>query len=262
MERFRSWAREKRLGLLLKWLLLIVLSLFLLLVLTAIVGSPTWEILDLLIVPAVLAVGAWWLNKTEKENERELALDRQRQESLEQYLDRRSELLLIHSLTGYGQEYVPESPEVEFINRHVEKHVEEINAEGKEARMIARARTLTVLPTLDRNRKGTLIRFLYEAGLITRGKPVVNLAGADLGGANLTGAYLVSANLRKARLVGSNLEKADLCMADLKEANLFRVELREATYSIGFFATNWPEDFDPEARWAIPKEIGNPSEKE
>lgn len=62
-------------------------------------------------------------------------------------------------------------------------------------RTIARARTLTVLRSLDGERKGNVVQFLYESGLIAdknvgapSKNPIVNLSGAKLEGADLKGA--------------------------------------------------------------------------
>lgn len=170
-----------------------------------------WDWLDLLIVPFVLATGAWWLNRAEKENERELALDRQRQESLEQYFDRMSDLLLRHDLRKRDDEGL-----------------------GEEARTMARARTLTVLGSLDPQRKARVIAFLFEARLIDKHGPVISLYGADLrhadlanmglSGVDFSGAILEQANLEEASLKNARLTRAYLDGADLVGADLTEVE--------------------------------------
>jgi uncharacterized protein YjbI with pentapeptide repeats len=50
---------------------------------------------------------------------------------------------------------------------------------------VARARTLTVLPRLEGDRKARVVQFLYESGLIAKNRPIVAMSGADLSGANL-----------------------------------------------------------------------------
>ena len=68
-------------------------------------GKTLWDWLQLLIVPAVLAVAALWFNTSERKNEvkmaeertiseREIASDRNREELLQSYIDRMTELLL------------------------------------------------------------------------------------------------------------------------------------------------------------------------
>lgn len=119
---------------------------------------------------------------------------------------------------------------------------------------IASARTATALRNLDGPRKGILVRFLWEAGLIIGPKPILdlyqmNLDGAVFQRANLYRAYLsplslIGANFYHAQLQGaylsdsvliqSNLEQADLACwsrkvcTDLSGAYLMRADLTDA----------------------------------
>ena len=78
---------------------------------------------------------------------------------------------------------------------------------------------------LDSERKGLLINFLYESGLIfgrleeffdPNGDKYldyddkIDLEGADLRGANLSGYFLMDVNLRRTDLRGTNHSGADL----------------------------------------------------
>lgn len=180
-----------------------------------------WDWLQLLIVPAVLALAAIAFNLVTMLNERrfaaqkdrtehEITLDNQRETLLQEYLDRMSDLLLSHHL------------------RNTEANVE--------ARDIARARTLTVLSRLDGARKGSLLRFLYESCLIGReDKPAIidlreaDLTKADLSRAKLYGVNLAGANLSNATLRFTNLSKAKMDEANLNEANLTGANLIEAS---------------------------------
>jgi hypothetical protein len=99
-------------------------------------------------------------------------------------------------------------------------------------RTVARARTLTVLPRLGGDRKARVVQFLYESGLITKDKVIVDLLkGADLHGANLGEAQLSYANLSKADSQGARLIKADLSHADLGDAKLSLADLGDAKLS-------------------------------
>jgi uncharacterized protein YjbI with pentapeptide repeats len=69
-----------------------------------------------------------------------------------------------------------------------------------------------VLPTLDEHRKGRVVQFLNEAGLIAKGRPVL-----DLGGADLQRAHLFEADLSGASLGGADLREANLSEANLSE---------------------------------------------
>ncbi len=191
---------------------------------TTVVNYRTlWDLLDLLIIPIVLAIGAWALNKTEREAERKaaekraktdrkIALDRQRQDTLQAYYDRMTDLLLKEGLSDASED----SP----------------------VRDVARAQTLTTLGSLDKSRKRQVIQFLYEAKLIHKGSVKVSLEGAnlwkvhlgfvnllnvDLHGAMLTESYLARADLSNANLIG-----ADFGKANLRGARLSGVDLRGA----------------------------------
>jgi hypothetical protein len=181
-------------------------------------GKTLWAWLELLIIPVVLAGGAMWFSRAEREaehkiaeerskSEREIADDRLREAALQAYLDRMTDLLLEKEL-------------------HTSKEEDEVRA-------VARARTLTTLRQLDGTRKGTLLRFLYEADLINRDNAVIRfeaagLSGADLNGASLSGADLSGANLFKAFLNGANLGGANLFKAFLHRAGLNGVNLSGA----------------------------------
>ncbi len=202
-------------------------------------GKTLWDWLQLLIIPAVLAVAGYVINLTisrgeqeatkqraqsereaaEKraETEHEIALDTQRETALKEYIDKMSELLLHEGLL---------EPDPK-----------------KEVREIARIQTLTVLNRLDGKRKGSVLKFLNDAELINRKKPIIYLNGANLSEANLCEADLREAYLRYADLSGADLRKAqlgflnlsdldheldDIQAADLSLANLSEANLSEA----------------------------------
>src|SRR5229473_3128848 len=170
-----------------------------------------WDWLQLLVIPFVLAVGSYLFIYTASRNgqkamqlrnqtERDIALDNQHETALQDYIDKLSELLLHEKL----RESAPED----------------------EVRKIARVRTLTVLPRLDKERKRSVLQFLHESGLIDKDKRIIDLRGADLSGANLIAAYLNEADLSRAIL-----SEADLSGAYLDEANLGETDLSGAILS-------------------------------
>jgi hypothetical protein len=165
-----------------------------------------WDWMQLLVVPVVLAGGAILFNAQQNQTARKIASDQQHSAALRSYLDKMSELLLTMKL----RESQPED----------------------EIRKVARARTLTVMRELDKSRKGTVVKFLYEAGLIEKAHPIVDLNGADL-----TEAELSFANLKNADLVGANLMGADLSGTDMTGANLADTLLAEA--KLGASGHNW-----------------------
>lgn len=208
-----------------------------------------WDWLDLLLIPLVLTAGGLWFSQAERRSEQAIAdrhirreraiADANAQEAtLQAYLERMSELLMDKELRSSSQ--------------------------GDEVRAVARAWTLTVLRRVKGERKGTVLRFLYESGLILRDHTIVSLAGASLIGANLREANLYKANLFEADLRKADLREADLGEADLRHlrqirsaqsfsvilggANLFEADLRGSTYNS---LTQWPAGFDPQAAGAI-----------
>jgi uncharacterized protein YjbI with pentapeptide repeats len=172
-------------------------------------GKTLWDILELAIIPLAIAVGVWWLNRQEREAERqlakrraqtdlEIALDRTRETTLQSFLDRMAELMLKEGLR--------------------------VSKPNDEVRSIARALTLTTLLQLNRERKAILLQFLYEAELINKDKRIIDLRGADFKG----GIDLYRAKLNRVDLSETNLSKASFFGADLSEANLYETDLCDA----------------------------------
>jgi hypothetical protein len=182
------------------------------------VHRPLWDWLELLIVPVVLAGGGLWFNVQQTEREQRIANDRAQDEALQAYLDHMSGML------------IPPSKDQPSLYKALP---------GDSFRSVARARTLTVLPRLDGDRKARVVRFLYEARLIRGDRAVLDLEGADLteadlsetklDGAQLRGVYLGKANLPWTSLGGADLTWADLSGANLTRAYLHRTNLHDAS---------------------------------
>src|SRR5438552_1196438 len=157
---------------------------------TGFVGKTVWDWLQLLVVPLVLAFGAVVFNQANTRTERQIALDKQREDLLQNYLDRMSELLLGNDL------------------------------HRKEVRNIARVRTISTLIQLDATRAGYVFAFLHEAGLLESSDPILSLRKVNLSGVDLSHANLSGADLRVADLGGADLSGVDLSRANLLRANL------------------------------------------
>jgi hypothetical protein len=220
-------------------------------------GKTLWDWMELLFVPAVLAVGAYLFNLAARrsesrladrreEYEEKLSKDRMHEESLQTYLDKMSDLLLKEGLRNSKRD--------------------------DEGPAVAQARTLTTLRGLDGMRKGLVLRFLFESNLINKRNVIVDMADADLSGAilfeailvntNLIGTDLRKADLRRVNLIGANLTKADLrganlqganlrganliganlTKADLRRADLYGADLNGVEYDE---RTKFPDGFDP-----------------
>jgi hypothetical protein len=166
-------------------------------------GKTLWDWLQLLIIPAVLAIGGFAFNHTSSRNAQRTATDNQREAALQSWIDTLSELFL-------------------------KVHLGELKLEDKAVREIARVHSLSVLQRLDGTRKGRVIYYLYMVGAIDKNKRIVDLQEANLSGTNLSGTNLSGANLSGTNLSGANLSGARLSEADLSNTNLNAANLKGA----------------------------------
>jgi uncharacterized protein YjbI with pentapeptide repeats len=185
------------------------------------ITQPTktlWDWLDLLIIPVVLALGGYLFTRSENRATRETAERRAQDEALQACLEQMGQMLL-------------------DVDRPLRR-----STSGDNLRMLARARTLTVLPRLGGTRKGTVLQFLYESGLIYRNdrgagdrgvdRCIVDLRQADLSGVHLEGVTLSSAGLSNANLRGSRLGGSyHLRLVPLTSINFYKATLEEADLS-------------------------------
>lgn len=199
--------------------LLIILGLLLYILRETVLAKNTgfekktlWDWMDLFIIPLFLAGGAFFLNRSEREIERqatesraklerEIEIDRQQAEALQSYLDRMANLLLNEKLR---------------------------TTKNKEVRNVAKIQTLTVLQGLNGKRKRMVLFFLREAELILKDKLIIELGGADFSGADLSNFGLADVNLNGVDLSKTNLSHAYLGGATLHYANLSGADLSSA----------------------------------
>jgi hypothetical protein len=181
---------------------------------TGFLNKTLWDWLQLLIIPLVLAIVALLFNRATTRTEQKIALDKQREDLLQTYLDCMSELLLEKGLATKPAE------------------------EARDARNLARVRTITILFQLDTRRIEYVFAFLREAGLmsIKPNSSIVSMREANLTKINLSRAIMFEANLSGAFLGKANLTFAGLIRADLSdtllsEANLSGAMLSEANLS-------------------------------
>ena len=140
-----------------------------------------WEILKLLLVPAVLAFFGVWLNENSARRDR-----------MQNYLTVTAELLTKGASDGRSEKISPV------------------------LRSLVRGRTLLLLSEIDSRLKRQVIEYLVNSDLHYQ----VSLERADLSGADLSGLYLRDVDLRRANLNGANLNGTDLSGATLKEARI------------------------------------------
>ena len=202
-----------------------------------------WDWMELLIIPIVLAIGAFLLDRSERTVERqiakqrtakdrklakarakldrEIALDRQQEEALQVYLDRMAHLLIEKNLRA---------------------------AENEEVRNVARTRTMTVLRGLDAKRKGLVLKFLYEADLISKDKIIVDLRANTRSIDGITAMSKPSLNIKSCNRQqglfegvdqigqGSGLESAQDGL-DLRPGQFNRVKVRRVRRQIDQVST-------------------------
>jgi hypothetical protein len=174
-------------------------------------AKTLWDFLELsgsLAVPFLLL----YLGNQIQNRDKERAELNIREEALQSYLDRISEILIDSKVNSLD----PNDPSLELIKD------------------IVRTRTLTLLRSLDGDgeRKGAVIRFLVDADLInsylTLDLSSANLRGAKLGGVNLSRAYLSNVDLSNADLSNADLSNTDLSNTDLNNADLSNADLTSA----------------------------------
>ena len=172
------------------------------------------KVLDVLIIPLVVAVTALLLNRSLKMHELSIAEERTQDDAVQAYLDHMATLL-------------------------TEKKLRQLKPED-EPSICARAGTLLALRRVYPERKRTLLLFLCESGLIRKKlcpnireheSPVVNLTDADLSEIDLSGCtlpdvVLCHADLSRANLRETSLEDADLRGTHLNGAGIGGADLR------------------------------------
>ncbi len=153
-------------------------------------GKTLWDWMQLLIIPVVLGIGAAWFNNRREKSTRQLEDNRIKEDRLQSYLDRMTELILDNKMSDDGTK--------------------------SEVHYIARARTLATLRGLDAERKGVILKFLCESRLVEVQPLKLVIADADFSGAILTyddisvsvleGANFQSATLNTRTLLTQSLE--------------------------------------------------------
>ena len=145
--------------------------------------SLAWEILKLLLVPAVLAFFGVWLNENSAKRDR-----------MQSYLTTTTELAT-KTASDEKNEKLGDNPAL---------------------RSLVRLRTLLLLSEIDPKSKRHVVEFLANSDVHYQ----ISLERADLSGADLSGLYLRDVDLRRANLKGVNLNGTDLRGATLKDAQV------------------------------------------
>lgn len=171
-----------------------------------------WDWLELIVVPATLALAALWLSYSQRQNELGIAEQQREEDMLRIYYGDIADYI---SDLGLGT-----------------------SNETSGVRALATARTKTLLTNINGRRKGQIIQFLYEAKMLgfyffdedkneMISPAIINLEGTDLSGIDLEGAgvegiYLKETILKEANLAGVIMDYACLRGAALQCADIQR----------------------------------------
>jgi uncharacterized protein YjbI with pentapeptide repeats len=170
-------------------------------------SKTVWDWLQLLIVPAILAVIAVGYNAAQasREHQRE---------------DRR-----IREDRAIARAAAQDAAVLAYFAQGRDLILRENLVASSPAAELARNKTLAIVHRLDGTRKAEIVRFLFEANLLARKLQILNLAEADLRHLNLAYARvpqdvsLHDAILRRARFDGTRLVGTDFTHADLQGAS-------------------------------------------
>ena len=172
-----------------------------------------WDWADLslkLSVPLTIALLGTYFGNLNNQRQNQIAVNNQKDAVLSKYLERMESLIL---------------------DRGLKK-----GALNDDVSSVARTLTLVSLSQLSEpgeTRRGLVLQFLQEVGLIKFKQVRVPLAnadfqGADLEFANLSSADLSRANLTNAKLIGASLSGSNLAGASLSRANLIMADFTGA----------------------------------
>jgi Pentapeptide repeats (8 copies) len=191
---------------------------------TGLHDKTLWDWLQLLIVPTVVALLAGLFTTVQ------IVYQQAAEERLQQRItDQNAEI------QRFIEEQRTQSASIgAYLDLMTQLLLERDLAAAKEnslVRAIAQAQTTRVLRDADPSSKQTVLLFLYDSGLISKGAPIVDLSNADLSDANLRLTDLSGASLSGADLSGADLFDANLFGADLSDANLRNANLSDANLS-------------------------------
>jgi uncharacterized protein YjbI with pentapeptide repeats len=185
-----------------------------------------WDYLELLFVPAALALGVYWLNRRQDERDQQAEEERSRRESKAQaeQQERALEVADLRAQDAALQSYLDQ-----LTLLLVTKGVDELTRMqvNDDVRQVIQARSEPLLRSLNPTRRWSLVLFLAVMGLLTKARPLVSLVGADLRGVDGHGAPLQGVDLQGADLREANLFGADLSETNLREANLSGADMSE-----------------------------------
>jgi hypothetical protein len=183
-----------------------------------------WDWLQLLIVPLMLAFGAFYLNYASETRDKQIAEEGKQQELLKDYFSKMQTLIL-------AEKTLPKSNNKPTGSPSLDQNQPKLSPESQ---AIARSLTLAVLDELDGPRKGKVITYLAESNLINKPNPEIKLDRANLQDlvlqdVDMNGVKIYKADMTKANLTDVSLINADLTLSIFSSATLQKVNFSGAT---------------------------------
>lgn len=183
-----------------------------------------WDWLQLLIVPLMLALGAFYLNSAADFRDYQIAQERKQQEILTDYFSKMQGLIV-------------ETKKIKETSGYTKLHPKDEAARLlPEFRSTAQALTLSVLEQLDGERKGKVITYLAESQLITANndnqssRPEIKLDGANLQKLELKDQVFSYINIAGADMTSTELSDILISDSDLSRVNLTEAVLQYVTF--------------------------------
>jgi len=227
-------------------------------------GRPAktlWDWLQLLIIPAGLALVLLALSSAQAHRENQREADRSAHAA--KYAQDRAEQAAAHARAATTERVRADALRGymhQMSGLLLNKGLRRSNAKAS-VRALATTLTLTLVPQLDGARKGRVLRFLAGAGLIRAEDPPVDLSGADLRGLVAPGgADIESMSVRYADLSGADFSRfgsrigtADFSGSDLRGANLTGLKVQaDAAFDLADLRdANFTDvEFDESSRFA------------
>lgn len=164
-------------------------------------AKTLWEWLDLLLIPFCVGILAWSFKEAEKEKSSKSEEERSQNETLDSFVNTMTELITKHNLANQNSTL--------------------------ETRIIARTRINLAFSNLNGARKGQVLQFLFESGLIDY-SPKINILGGNMKNAildgivlsksEIKGVYFNNATIKETNLNAANFTSCDFTKADLSNS--------------------------------------------
>lgn len=164
-------------------------------------AKTLWEWLDLLLIPFCVGILAWSFKEAEKEKASKSEDERSQNETLDSFVNIMTELITKHNLANQNSTL--------------------------ETRTIARTRINLAFSNLNGARKGQVLQFLFESGLIDY-NPKINILGGNMKNAILDGIVLSKSEIKGVYFNNATIKEANLNEAIFTSCDFTKADLTES----------------------------------